>query len=110
YDRTAKRFWNRKRRNELAERLGLATVPLLQIGHFTARELETLVRTGHSAYRGGKLEGIVLRQDGPQWCERRAKLVHPDFVQEMEAHWRSRALEWNALAPLMDAHGDHSTF
>ncbi|WP_163558796.1 RNA ligase family protein [Halomonas sp. NO4] len=98
YDRQAQRFWNQDRRNALASRLGLAVVPLLKRGSFTVKELEALVRTGRSAYRDGKLEGIVIRQDGPQWCERRAKLVHPDFVQQIETHWRSRALEWNELA------------
>ncbi|WP_445003809.1 RNA ligase family protein [Halomonas mongoliensis] len=103
YDRQAQRFWNRNRRNALAARLDLATVPLLESGRFTSKELETLVRTGRSGYRDGKLEGIVIRQDGPEWCERRAKLVHPDFVQQIEEHWRSRALEWNELAPLTDS-------
>ncbi|WP_372609463.1 RNA ligase family protein [Halomonas sp.] len=98
YDRQARRFWSMGRRNELAELLGLATVPLLQRGRFTVKELEALVRTGRSAYRDGKLEGIVIRQYGPQWCEGRAKLVHPDFVQSIGEHWRSRALEWNELA------------
>ncbi len=97
---SGRRFWNQKRRNELAERLGLATVPLLERRRFNTKELEALVRYGRSAYRDGKLEGIVIRQDGPQWCERRAKLVHPDFVQSIGEHWRSRALEWNELAAL----------
>lgn len=62
-----------------------------------------LVCSGRSGYRDGKLEGIVIRQDGPERCECRAKLVHPDFVQQIEVHWRSRALEWNALASLTNS-------
>ena len=104
YDRGARRFWNCTRRNALAGNLGLATVPLIDRGHYTARQLESLVRSGHSAYRNGRLEGIVIRQDGPEWCERRAKLVNPDFVQQIEEHWRSRALEWNSLAPQSSTH------
>ncbi|ARS53549.1 RNA ligase family protein [Kushneria konosiri] len=102
YDRFAGRFWNRQRRDELANRLGLAAVPLLDSGHFTPKKLENLVRSGRSAYREGKLEGLVIRQDGPEWCERRSKLVHPDFMQQIEEHWRSRALEWNTLASPTD--------
>lgn len=98
YDRQAQRFWNQARRNVLASQLGLSVVPLLNRGRFTVKELEGLVLTGRSTYRDGRLEGLVIRQDGPQWCERRAKLVHPDFVQQIEEHWRSRALEWNELA------------
>ncbi|MCE8037031.1 RNA ligase family protein [Halomonas sp. MCCC 1A11062] len=98
YDRQAQRFWNHDRRNDLASRLGLSVVPLLKRGFFTVNELEALVHSGRSAYRDGKLEGLVIRQDGPKWCEHRAKLVHPNFVQQIEEHWRSRALEWNELA------------
>lgn len=98
YDRKAQRFWNEERRNALATQLGLSVVPILKRGRFIVKELEGLVLTGRSAYRNGRLEGLVIRQDGPQWCERRAKLVHPDFVQQIESHWRSRALEWNKLS------------
>lgn len=97
YDRQAQRFWNQERRNALASQLGLAVVPLLKKGHFTLKQLENLVIAGHSAYRNGPLEGVVIRQDGSQWCECRAKLVHSNFVQQIEAHWRTRALEWNEL-------------
>lgn len=97
YDRQAQHFWNRENRNALASQLGLTVVPLLEKEHFTLKQLENLVLAGHSAYRNGPLEGVVIRQDGPQWCERRAKLVHPNFVQQIEAHWRTRALEWNEL-------------
>lgn len=98
FDRKAQRFWNQERRNDLASQLGLAVVPQLKSGRFTLKELASLVHTGRSAYRDGKLEGLVIRQDGPKWCENRAKLVHPDFVQSIGEHWRSRALEWNELA------------
>lgn len=98
YDRRARRFWNQQSRNDLAVRLGLANVPFVSRGHFTTGQLIDLVCKGRSAYREHKLEGIVIRQDGPEWCVRRAKLVHPDFVQNMGEHWRSRALEWNELA------------
>ena len=97
YDRDAKRFWSRDRRDALASQLGLVAVPLIGAGRFTLEELANLVRKRRSDYRDGGVEGIVIRQDGPLWCQRRAKLVHPDFAQEMGSHWRSRALEWNKL-------------
>ena len=31
------------------------------------------------------------------WLLAQAKLVHPDFVQDIGKHWRSRSLRWNAL-------------
>lgn len=98
YDFRAQRFWNQQRRNELAFRLGLVTVPFLSRGHFTTEELIALVLNGRSAYRENGLEGVVIRQDGSEWCVRRAKVVHPGFAQSIDEHWRSRALEWNQLA------------
>ncbi|MAL94413.1 MAG: DNA ligase [Haliea sp.] len=97
FDRTAQRFWNSSRRDELADILGLVSVPLLKRGRFTIKELEELVYNTSSGFRDGPLEGVVIRQDGPHWCELRAKMVHPKFVQQIEMHWRSRALEWNEL-------------
>ncbi|MGS0467893.1 hypothetical protein ACU8V3_12685 [Cobetia marina] len=76
----------------MASRLGLASVSLLERESFILKELEGLVHSGRSAYRDGKLEGLVIRQDGPKWCKHRGKLVHDDFVQQIEEHWRSRAL------------------
>lgn len=99
FDRNTQRFWSRKRRNTLAGNLNLATVPLLREGRFTRRGLEHLLLDAVSAYRAGPPEGIVIRQDIGRWNKRRAKLVHPDFVQGIEEHWRSRPIEWNTLKP-----------
>jgi len=30
-----------------------------------------------------------------QWLQARVKLVRPDFAQAIDAHWRSRRIEWN---------------
>ena len=40
---------------------------------------------------------MILRQDGPEWCTARAKLVRPDFTQAIEEHWSSRPIEWNGI-------------
>ena len=98
YDRIAKRFWSTPRRNELASRIRLGTVPALDEGHTTMPKLKTLVESGASHYRRGPLEGVVIRAENPEWLEARAKLVRPDFIQHMGDHWRSRALVWNQLA------------
>ena len=97
YDRTAGQFWSTTRRNELASRAGLLTVPQVQQGKVTVSDLKKLVSDTTSRYRAGPLEGVVIRRESVDWCEARAKLVRPDFTQAIESHWRKRALEWNRL-------------
>jgi ATP-dependent RNA circularization protein (DNA/RNA ligase family) len=98
YDHKARKFWNTQRRNALASTIRLATVPELTRAKFTLAELITLVDTQISHYRAGSVEGIVIRRDSADWCEGRAKLVHPDFTQAIGGHWRKRSIEWNHLA------------
>lgn len=97
YDRTADRFWSTPRRNELASRAGLVTVPQVLHGKATVPTLKELVGDTASRYRAGALEGVVIRRESVDWCEARAKLVRPDFTQAIDTHWRKRALEWNRI-------------
>lgn len=95
---TTNRFWSSNRRDALAEKLGLVTTPRLATGRFKLAELTTAVESWPSRFRNGPLEGIVVRRESAQWCDRRAKLVRADFTQAIGEHWRSRRLEWNQLA------------
>jgi len=97
YDRSADRFWSSARRNALARSAGLVTVPQVLHGKATVSTLKKLVADTASRYRTGALEGLVIRQESPEWCQSRAKLVRPDFTQAIETHWRKRAIEWNQL-------------
>ena len=97
YDRSAQRFWSTVRRNALAERLGLSVIRSLGTGHFELAEVRRKVLESSSAYRQGACEGIYLRRENDEWLLARAKLVHPDFVQGIAEHWRSRTLRWNAV-------------
>ena len=91
-------FWSRIRRNEAANLLGLATVPLLQENsHHTINSLRHEIDRFPSRYHPGPPEGVILRQDGSEWCTGRAKLVRPDFTQAIEEHWSSRPIEWNGI-------------
>lgn len=98
YDRAAGRFWSGERRNALASAHGLTTVPTLVKAKLTLHDLVSLVQERSSAYRQGPLEGVVIRREGSDWTDARAKLVQPGFVQSMGEHWRHRPLEWNQLA------------
>ncbi len=97
YDRSTDHFWSSARRNALASRAGLVTVPQVLQGKTTVTALWQLVATKPSHYRQGPLEGVVIRRESPEWCEARAKLVRHDFTQAIDTHWRKRAIEWNRL-------------
>lgn len=98
YDRVAQRFWSTPRRDALAQTAELATVPRVWQGRASLAELKRLAISAPSRYRAGPLEGIVARRESDDWCEARAKLVRPCFIQAIGAHWRKRAIEWNRVA------------
>lgn len=98
YERQQDRFWSTEQRNDLAAAHGLITVPTLVRGHLTLAELVALVRDQRSRFRQGAMEGVVVRTEADGWTLARAKLVRPDFVQNINTHWRSRALQWNQRA------------
>ena len=97
YDRGQGIFWSTPRRNALASTLGLATVPRLMDGRFSLLQLKDALIGQHSRFRKGALEGVVIRRESAEWCEARAKLVHPDFTQAIGEHWSRRRIEWNRL-------------
>lgn len=97
YDHSAGRFWTSARRNELAATLGLSTVPRLMEGRCTLVQLKEVLSRQQSQFRQGALEGMVIRRESAQWCDARAKLVRPDFTQEITEHWSRRRIEWNQL-------------
>ena len=100
YDREARRFWSTSRRDDLVQTLGLASVPRLMHGRMTLEELTQLVRTTASRFGAPRLEGEVIRRDGPGFLDQRAKLVRPEFAQTIGEHWRSRQIEWNLVDSL----------
>lgn len=99
YDRVAQKFLSVDRRNSLANTLQLPVVPFVFQGKTTVPKLEKLVVKLESRYRKGNVEGIIVRKNSAKWCEARAKLVHPEFTQNIEEHWRSRTIDWNAREP-----------
>jgi hypothetical protein len=73
--------------------------PLLLRGRTTFAVLKDLVMTGVSRFGAPKPEGVVVRREGREFLDERAKLVRPDFTQSIEEHWRRRRIEWNTVAP-----------
>lgn len=97
YDRREQRFWSATRRNALAKTLGLAVVPQMLHGRATVDDLKKLLFAQPSHYRQGPPEGVVIRRETADGCQARAKLVRPDFTQNIGEHWRSRATQWNRI-------------
>ena len=97
YERAAGRFWSSTRRNALAAECGLTTVPTLHQGQRSLADLKAMLSECPSRYRPGTLEGVVVRKEGADWCDARAKLVRSDFTQTITEHWSRRRLEWNHL-------------
>lgn len=108
YDRKKGLFWSTDRRKSLASKLGLHTIHQLGTGHYQLNVLKQMVATIPSAYREGGCEGIYLRLENQDWLINRAKLVHPDFVQNIGEHWRSRSLRWNTLNVGRKAISEHA--
>lgn len=96
YDRVVGRFWSRKRRDGLADRLGLAVVPLLDEGVFSMSALRK--KLGSSRLGGVPAEGVYVRWDEGDWLLERAKVVRPGWVMASDEHWSSRRLKTNRLA------------
>lgn len=97
YDMLEKRFVSSRRRNGLARQLGLHTVPQLAEGRFTLSRLKEFLEDQPSHYYDGPMEGIVVRTIHGDWLEARAKLVSARFTQNIDEHWRKRAIQWNRL-------------
>lgn len=97
YDKQVQYFWSTTRRNALASRLGLCHIHQVGKGHYRLEALKQMLLKTPSTYRVGNVEGLYLRQEDDDWLMARAKLVHPDFVQNIGDHWRSRTLRWNKL-------------
>lgn len=96
YDKTAERFWSRRRRDELSRYAGLAVVPLLGTGAFAASALRRMM--GQSRLGLVPAEGIYLRWDDDDWLSARAKIVRAGWVMASDEHWSARPIKVNRLA------------
>lgn len=95
YDRKRGEFFSVDGRDEFARCLGLAVVPELGRGRFDLTRLRSLL--GQSMLTDGPAEGLYLRREAGGHLVSRAKLVRPEFVQTIDAHWSKRRLEMNRL-------------
>jgi hypothetical protein len=96
YDAVADRFWSIERRDDLLRDAGLAPVPKVASGRFSLQQLIRMLDEP-SAFGDAPREGIYLRIDQDDWLVSRAKLVRPEFVQQIGEHWSFRAIQPNRL-------------
>lgn len=95
FDRTKQKFWSTRRRNVLADQLGIALVPRIAAGRFSLADVRTFL--GQSKLGDEPAEGLYIRHETDEWLLARAKLVRPEFAQAIGEHWTKRKLEANAL-------------
>jgi len=97
FDKTERHFLNVDRRDLILRDLKLAGAPRLAGGSFTLASIVKLI--GNSALYDGPMEGIYLRQEHSPALTGRAKIVRPEFVQEIGEHWSKKPLVPNQLCP-----------
>ncbi len=96
YDRSKAEFWSVERRDVLALRLEMATVPSLGGGRFDVAGL--CRQLDKSALTDGPAEGLYIRREADGRLLSRAKLVRAEFTQAIDEHWSKRGLQANQLA------------
>ena len=96
FDREAKRFFARRRRDDLARALGVHVAPLIAEGLFTEKQLAGFIGPSHL---GAPLaEGIYLRWDEGDWLVARAKVVRRGWLSTADEHWTKRRVVPNRIA------------
>ncbi|CAI2512617.1 RNA ligase, Pab1020 family [Serratia fonticola] len=95
YDKENKLFLPLKKRNELFKESKIKPVPFLAKGVLSVDGLLSLITT--SAYSLEQSEGIYIKQETEREVTKRAKIVRPDFIQNMNEHWSRKALVKNKL-------------
>jgi hypothetical protein len=95
YDRHREEFWTAARRNALIDRIGLARVPQIAHGGFAVPELIQML--GPSQVSDGPAEGVYVRRENNDRLVARAKVVRPEFVQQIDSHWSARSMQTNTL-------------
>ncbi|MBD5513691.1 MAG: RNA ligase family protein [Lachnospiraceae bacterium] len=95
YDKQNQRFLSVHKRDMRIKTTTLNIVPSLGYGLWAKEELPNLFSI--SKVGNSNSEGIYLRLDNSDWLLKRAKMVRPEFRQQIEEHWSRKPLEKNWL-------------
>ncbi len=97
YDCFSGRFWSSARRDGLLRQMEISPVPSIACGRYTLFQLGQMLENS-SAYGSSSREGIYLRREHGDWLVSRAKLIRPEFVQQISEHWSKGPIHSNRLA------------
>ncbi len=97
FDLRSNAFWSHQHRNKLLAQLNLSPVPILSQGLHNFGELQELLRA-KSRWGDLQIEGIYLRREADGFLQERAKLVSPDFSQQISKHWSRKPIRHNRIA------------
>lgn len=95
FDKQEKRFMNSTRRDEIVSLLKLNPVPKLYHGILSLSDIPRVI--SQSSLYNGPMEGIYIRQENKEWLMQRAKVVRPEFVQQIHEHWSKHGIIPNYL-------------
>lgn len=96
YDTATQQFWDAERRDSLLQAVGILPVPKVASGRFSLQQLIQMLDEP-SAFGTELREGIYIRHEQNGRLIARAKLVRPEFVQQIGEHWSSRSIQPNRL-------------
>lgn len=95
FDKNEQRFFSSQRRDSMLKSLGIWQAPFIARGHFSLQTLNTLF--SQSLLSEGPSEGLYLRYDDGDWLGQRAKLVRPQFIQNIQKHRARSGIRPNRL-------------
>lgn len=95
FDRRRDEFWNASRRDQLTDAIGLSRVPKVAQGRFDVSSIVGML--GTSQLSNGPAEGVYVRRDDDTHLVARAKVVRPEFVQQIDSHWSGHSIQTNQL-------------
>ena len=95
YDKGKNKFLSVQKRDKKLKGTMISLVPKLGYGIWSKEELPDLFSV--SKVGNSNSEGIYLRLDDENWLLKRAKMVRPEFRQQIDEHWSKRPLERNSL-------------
>lgn len=96
FDKRTQSFWSVKKRDTAFKKYNIVPVPQITNKKFTLSELKQLL-SNTSAYSNETYEGVYLRFDKGDKLEKRAKMVHNEFVQNIQEHWSGQQIKPNEL-------------
>ncbi|HVU93728.1 MAG TPA: RNA ligase family protein [Puia sp.] len=97
YDRNKNFFVDTSTRNHIMADLNVSHVPLIGKKNFTEKELSMIIEAYPSNYSSEHLEGIYLRIESGNQLIGRAKIVRPNFLQNITLHWKGQRLVKNQI-------------